>query len=135
GFGVSDDGSTARQLLRPGANDLFWLGTAEALELGRQQAQLLRRSVRRFSTDPVPGDLVEAAVAEALTAPAPHHTRPTRFVWLQTPAIRARLLDRMKDKWRSDLTSDGLPADAIRVAADTGHPRAAARSDERQVAV
>lgn len=113
GFGVSDDGSTARQLLRPGANDLFWLGTAEALELGRQQAQLLRRSVRRFSTDPVPGDLVEAAVAEALTAPAPHHTRPTRFVWLQTPAIRARLLDRMKDKWRSDLTSDGLPADAI----------------------
>ncbi|KAF3410452.1 gamma-glutamyl ligase domain protein [Mycobacterium tuberculosis variant bovis] len=41
----------------------------------------------------------------------------------------------MKDKWRSDLTSDGLPADAIRVAADTGHPRAAARSDERQVAV
>ncbi len=24
-----------------------------------------------------------------------------------------RLLDRMKDKWRSDLTSDGLPADAI----------------------
>lgn len=34
-------------------------------------------------------------------------------MWLQTPAIRARLLDRMKDKWRSDLTSDGLPADAI----------------------
>ncbi|WP_201399742.1 nitroreductase family protein, partial [Mycobacterium intracellulare] len=51
--------------------------------------------------------------AEALTAPAPHHTRPVRFVWLQHPGTRARLLDRMKDKWRSDLAGDGRPADAI----------------------
>lgn len=110
---VTDDGSTARQLLRPGEEDLFWLGTAEAVELGRQQAQLLRRSVRRFSADPVPAELVEAAVAEALTAPAPHHTRPVRFVWLQTHATRIRLLDRMKDKWRSDLAGDGRPADSV----------------------
>jgi coenzyme F420-0:L-glutamate ligase/coenzyme F420-1:gamma-L-glutamate ligase len=113
GLPTTDDGSTARQLLRPGAEDLFWLGTAEALDLGRQQAQLLRRSVRRFSGDPVSPDLVEAAVAEALTAPAPHHTRPVRFVWLQTHAIRTRLLDRMQDKWRSDLTGDGRPADSV----------------------
>jgi len=110
---VADDCSTARQLLRPGEDDLFWLGTAEAIELGRQQAQLLRRSVRRFSDQPVPPDLVEAAMAEALTAPAPHHTRPVRFVWLQNQATRTRLLDRMKDKWRLDLTGDGRPADAI----------------------
>ncbi|OBF11530.1 coenzyme F420-0:L-glutamate ligase [Mycobacterium sp. 852002-10029_SCH5224772] len=113
GLSVADDGSTARHLLRPGTEDLFWLGTAEALDLGRRQAQLLRRSVRRFSAEPVPADLVEAAVAEALTAPAPHHTRPVRFVWLQTPATRARLLDRMKDKWRADLAGDGRPADSV----------------------
>lgn len=110
---VSDDGSTARKLLRPGEEDLFWLGTAEAVELGRRQAQLVRRSVRRFGAEPVPPDLVTAAVAEALTAPAPHHTRPVRFVWLQTPATRTRLLDRMKERWRADLAGDGRPADAV----------------------
>ncbi len=113
GLSVTDDGTTARQLLRPGPDDLFWLGTAEALDMGRRQAQLLRRSVRRFSDEPVPPELIEAAVAEALTAPAPHHTRPVRFAWLQTPATRTRLLDRMKDKWRSDLAGDGRPADSV----------------------
>ena len=110
---VSDTGDTARHLVRSGTDDLFWLGTAEALELGRRQAQLLRRSVRQFAGEPVPRQLIEAAVAEALTAPAPHHTRPVRFVWLQTSAIRMRLLDRMRDKWRSDLSGDGKPADAV----------------------
>ncbi|BBZ10167.1 coenzyme F420-0:L-glutamate ligase [Mycobacterium branderi] len=113
GLPASDDGSTARQLVRSGTEDLFWLGTAEAVELGRRQAQLLRRSVRQFADEPVPHDLVEDAVAEALTAPAPHHTRPVRFVWLQTPAVRTRLLDRMREKWRADLAGDGRSADAI----------------------
>ena len=114
GLPVTDDGSTARQLLRPGEEDLFWLGTAEALESGRRQAQLLRRSVRRFADLSVPPpELIEAAVAEALTEPAPHHTRPVRFVWLQTLATRTRLLDRMKDKWRHDLSGDGRSADAV----------------------
>jgi coenzyme F420-0:L-glutamate ligase/coenzyme F420-1:gamma-L-glutamate ligase len=113
GLAAADDGSTARALVRAGTDDLFWLGTAEAIELGRRQAQLLRRSVRRFADRPVPAQLVEAAVAEALTAPAPHHTRPVRFVWLRTRAVRARLLDRMADKWRADLRRDGKPADAV----------------------
>ncbi|WP_174237073.1 coenzyme F420-0:L-glutamate ligase [Mycobacterium basiliense] len=110
---VGDPDATARQLLRPGADDLFWLGTAEAIDLGRQQAQLLRRSVRSFADQPVDAQLVESAIAEALTAPAPHHTRPVRFVWLQTDDTRTRLLDRMKDKWRADLAGDGRPADAV----------------------
>jgi coenzyme F420-0:L-glutamate ligase/coenzyme F420-1:gamma-L-glutamate ligase len=113
GLTLADNGSNARTLLRPGEEDLFWLGTEEAIALGRSQAQLLRRSVRRFSADPVAPDLIERAVAEALTAPAPHHARPVRFVWMQDPARRLALLDRMKDKWRADLAADGKPADSI----------------------
>lgn len=113
GLDLADDGSTAARLLRGGEDDLFWLGTAESLDLGRRQAQLLRRSVRQFAAEPVDVGLIEAAVAEALTAPAPHHTRPVRFVWLQDRGRRTELLDRMKDAWRADLTADGQPADAV----------------------
>ncbi len=113
GLRLTDDGSTAARLLRGGEDDLFWLGTAESIELGRRQAQLLRRSVRRFADDPVDPALIESAVAEALTAPAPHHTRPVRFVWLQDHGRRITLLDRMKDAWRADLTGDGKPADSV----------------------
>ena len=113
GLALPDDGSTAARLLRGGEDDLFWLGTAESIELGRRQAQLLRRSVRRFGPEPVAAELIEAAVAEALTAPAPHHTRPVRFVWLADRGRRVALLDRMRAAWRADLTADGRPADAV----------------------
>ena len=113
GLSLPDDGSTAARLLRGGDDDLFWLGTAEAIELGRRQAQLLRRSVRRFDERPVDAALIEAAVAEALTAPAPHHTRPARFVWLSDTERRAELLDRMKQAWRADLARDAKPAESI----------------------
>ena len=113
GLELDDDGSTAARLLRGGEDDLFWLGTAESIELGRREAQLLRRSVRQFAAEPVDAGLIVEAVAEALTAPAPHHTRPVRFVWLADRARRSALLDAMKDAWRADLTADALPADAV----------------------
>ncbi len=117
GLSLQDNGSTAHTLVRAGEEDLFWLGTEEAIALGvdrgKRRAQLLRRSVRHFSPEAVAPDLIDAAVAEALTAPAPHHTRPVRFVWIQDSAKRLALLDRMKDKWRADLAGDGRPADAV----------------------
>ena len=113
GLALADDGSTAARLLRGGADDLFWLGTAESIDLGRRQAQLLRRSVRRFTGRPVEPGIIEAAVADALTAPAPHHTRPARFVWLADRDLRTTLLDQMKQAWRADLLADGLAAEAV----------------------
>jgi coenzyme F420-0:L-glutamate ligase/coenzyme F420-1:gamma-L-glutamate ligase len=113
GVSSPDDGSTAAALVRSGSEDLFWLGTAEAIETGRRQAQLLRRSVRVFAGEPVPAETITDAISEALTAPAPHHTRPTRFVWLQTPSVRSRLLDAMAQRWRADLAGDGKSPEAI----------------------
>jgi coenzyme F420-0:L-glutamate ligase/coenzyme F420-1:gamma-L-glutamate ligase len=49
----------------------------------------------------------------ALRAPAPHHTRPVRFVWLAERDVRRRLLDAMAQAWRADLRGDGLTDDRI----------------------
>jgi coenzyme F420-0:L-glutamate ligase/coenzyme F420-1:gamma-L-glutamate ligase len=128
GLTLRDDGSNGRTLVRAGEEDLFWLGTEEALAQGRlegrreglSQAQLTRRSVRQFSQEPVDPAAIEQSVSEALTAPAPHHTRPVRFVWIRDHANRVRLLDRMKEQWRADLTGDGRPADSIERRLDRG---------------
>jgi coenzyme F420-0:L-glutamate ligase / coenzyme F420-1:gamma-L-glutamate ligase len=113
GLSPRDDGTNGHTLVRAGEDDLFWLGTAEAIERGRMQAQLLRRSVRQFSADPVDPAVVETAVAEALTAPAPHHTRPVRFAWIRDREVRVDLLDGMRETWRADLLADGRPADVV----------------------
>ncbi|MFB8008933.1 coenzyme F420-0:L-glutamate ligase [Nocardia sp. NPDC056000] len=108
GLDYVDDGSTAADLLRRGVEDLFWLGTEEAIDLGRGQALLMRRSVRQFADTPVEPELIRAAVGEALTAPAPHHTRPVRFVWVRKRGLRNQLLEAMAEKWHADLKGDGL---------------------------
>jgi coenzyme F420-0:L-glutamate ligase / coenzyme F420-1:gamma-L-glutamate ligase len=96
-------------LIRPLAEDLFRRGAAEAAIEGLSA----RRTVRHFDTDrPVPTELLAEAVAAATTAPAPHHTRPWRFVSL-SPEVRGPLLDAMAQAWRADLQADGLPESSI----------------------
>ncbi|MFC4125417.1 coenzyme F420-0:L-glutamate ligase [Nocardia rhizosphaerae] len=113
GLVTDDDGSNAAALLRGGSDDLFWLGTAEAVEKGRKEAVPLRRSVRAFADEPVDPERIRSAVAAGLTAPAPHHTRPVRFVWLRSRQTRERLLAAMAEKWRADLAADGLDTERV----------------------
>ena len=50
-----------------------------------------RRSVRQFSTDPVPFDLVANAVAAAGTAPSGVHQQPWTFVVVSDPEVKTQL--------------------------------------------
>lgn len=117
GLASDDDASTAADLIRPLTDDLFRLGTDEALHqgraTGRAEAVLLRRSVRSYRDDRVDPAALRRAVAIALRAPAPHHTRPVRFVWLADRQVRRRLLEAMRQAWRADLRRDGLTEDRI----------------------
>ena len=72
-----------------------------------------RRSVRQFSPRPVEQALVEEVIAAACLAPAPHHSRPWRFVTLSADA-RVRLTEAMGERWRQDLQRDGVSEARIR---------------------
>jgi coenzyme F420-0:L-glutamate ligase/coenzyme F420-1:gamma-L-glutamate ligase len=67
-----------------------------------------RRSIRGLQGLPLPATEVEALVALALTAPAPHHTQPWRFVDIGGGA-REQLASAMGEAWRADLGRDGVP--------------------------
>ena len=71
-----------------------------------------RRSLRQLAERPVPQELIDEVLALAATAPAPHHTRPWRYVIVR-PGSRRALAERMGAAWRADLERDGHPEELI----------------------
>jgi len=102
---TEQDGPGARELIRPAGEDMFRFGSADV--------PLARRTIRAFTGEQVNAAVIRRAVATALTAPAPHHSQPWRFVILETAAARAALLDAMREAWTADLRRDGFTEEQI----------------------
>jgi coenzyme F420-0:L-glutamate ligase / coenzyme F420-1:gamma-L-glutamate ligase len=111
---TDEDGPGASALVRPADADMFRYGSADVVAA--------RRTIREFSDQPVDGDAVRRAVAAAITAPAPHHSEPWRFVLVESPRARTKLLDAMLEAWVKDLRGDGFTEEQIARRTRRGEP-------------
>ncbi|MEX1279106.1 MAG: nitroreductase family protein [Acidimicrobiia bacterium] len=68
-----------------------------------------RRSVRMFSTRPVPRRAVELAVAAASTAPSGAHQQPWTFVLVGDPTLKAAIREAAEAEERENYEGGRLP--------------------------
>jgi nitroreductase len=68
-----------------------------------------RRSVRDFSAEPVPRDLIEIAVATANTAPSGAHQQPWTFVAVSDPDVKHRIRLAAEEEERANYEGGRLP--------------------------
>jgi nitroreductase len=64
-----------------------------AVQRSREFLELMRRrrTVRAFSSEPIPMELIENAIATAATAPSGANQQPWRFVVVSDPEIKRRM--------------------------------------------
>ncbi len=68
-----------------------------------------RRSVRAFSTDAVPRELIELAIRSAGTAPSGAHQQPWTFVAIADPAIKRQIREAAEDEERRSYEGGRMP--------------------------
>ena len=74
-----------------------------------------RRSVRAFTPEQVPREVILRAVEAAGWAPSPHGRQPWRFVVVESAAARRRLADDMAATWTDQLALDGQGLDIVAI--------------------
>jgi len=68
-----------------------------------------RRSVRDFSSDPVPRDVVETAIRTAGTAPSGAHQQPWTFVLVGDPGVKRRIRLAAEEEERTNYLDGRMP--------------------------
>jgi nitroreductase len=79
-----------------------------------------RRSVREFSPDPVPRELIETAIRAASTAPSGAHRQPWRFVVVGDPAIKRQIRAAAEDEERESYLGGRMPPEWLEALAPLG---------------
>jgi coenzyme F420-0:L-glutamate ligase/coenzyme F420-1:gamma-L-glutamate ligase len=74
---------------------------------------LRRRSVRRYTSEPVAVAVLENLLRAAICAPSAHNSQPWRFAVMQMPGPKERLARAMGERLRADRTRDGDRIDLI----------------------
>jgi iodotyrosine deiodinase len=75
------------------------------------EAMSRRRSVRTFSTDPVPMDLLEIAIRTAGTAPSGAHQQPWTFVVVGDPDTKRRIRRAAEEEEKTNYLDGRMPDD------------------------
>lgn len=79
-----------------------------------------RRSVRFFSPDPVPRELIELAIRAASTAPSGAHKQPWRFVAIGDPAIKREIRIEAEAEEHESYVGGRMPPDWLEALAPFG---------------
>jgi nitroreductase len=85
----------------------------EILDRGRAVYERFesRRSVRQFSTDPVPREAIELAIRAASTAPSGAHRQPWRFVVVSDAATKREIRIAVEQEERQSYEGGRMPSD------------------------
>jgi coenzyme F420-0:L-glutamate ligase / coenzyme F420-1:gamma-L-glutamate ligase len=82
-----------------------------------------RRSIRAFLPAPVDRRVLDTLVEAACLAPAPHHSRPWRFVVIDTGDAKAALAHGMGARWQADLVGDGVAPERATALVDASYAK------------
>jgi iodotyrosine deiodinase len=98
------------------------LPEGEMLRRGRAFYQEMdrRRSVRDFSPDPVPREMIELAIRTASTAPSGAHRQPWRFVVVGDPALKAEIRLAAEAEEHESYVGGRMPPDWLEALAPLG---------------
>jgi nitroreductase len=79
-----------------------------------------RRSVRHFSPDPVPRDLIEMAILTAAAAPSGAHRQPWKFVAISDPEIKREIRIAAESEERISYEGGRMPPEWLEALAPLG---------------